>query len=72
MTAGQALHASGRGDSWSHNEKAGRDQDQLRGAFIHQTTPIEEASNDNGKFVAVLKPVAVALTKDTCCILLKH
>lgn len=28
MTAGRALHASGRGDSWSHNENAGRDQDQ--------------------------------------------
>lgn len=29
MTAGRALHASGRGDSWSHTEKAGRDQDQF-------------------------------------------
>lgn len=28
MTAGRALHASGRGDSWSHNENAGWDQDQ--------------------------------------------
>lgn len=28
MTAGRALYASGRAGSWSHNENAGRDQDQ--------------------------------------------
>lgn len=44
----------------------------LRSTFIHQMTPIEEISNDNGKFAAVPNSVAAALGKDTCCILLNH
>lgn len=50
----------------------------VREAFIHQTAPIEEGSNDNGKCVAILRHggghfhITVALTKCAGCKLAAH
>ena len=60
-----------QGDSWSHNENAGRDQDQcVRGLHPSKDSHCgKQASMITGKYVAILQPrwehfhIFVALTK---------
>lgn len=59
-------------------KRQGKIRISVREAFIHQTAPIEEGSNDNGKCVAILRHgggdfhITVALTKCAGCNLVVH
>lgn len=59
-------------------KRQGKIRISVREAFIHQTAPIEEGSNDNGKCVAILRHgggdfhITVALTKCAGCKLVVH
>lgn len=59
-------------------KRQGKIRISVREAFIHQTAPIEEGSDDNGKCVAILRQgggdfhITVALTKCAGCKLVVH